>query len=250
VHQGWEDLGTLPAGADQSRTDEDEPDVNGNGRLDRQAGHGTFIAGLMRQHAPDATIHTQGVLSSFGDGDEYDISAGVGAAIQRGRFSVVNMSLGGYTKDDKPDPVMASAVAALQRQGAVVVAAAGNAGSCRRFWPACLPGVIAVGATFCGQRAWFSNFGPWVSAWAPGVDIVSTFYTITDPGFQVARIVFLDPLTYAGWALWSGTSFAAPQVAAAIARVMYEKGVTAVDAADEVLRSGEFSCGTVPPCDC
>jgi subtilisin family serine protease len=48
----------------------------------------------------------------------------------------------------------------------------------------------------------------------------------------------VDPDEYAGWAMWSGTSFAAPQVAAAIADVMSETGGTAGQAAAIVLRSG------------
>ena len=182
----------------------------------------------------------QGVLSSFGDGDDFDISAGMTEAIARSRqlgvqIDVVNLSLGGHTKDDLPYPVLAKAVTDAQDQGAVVVAAAGNAGSCRLFWPACLPGVISVGATFCGERAWFSNFGPWVRASAPGVDIVSTFFTHDGPAVSVGGY---DPDEYRGWAEWSGTSFAAPQVAAAIAKRMGATGEDPRVAASAVVNAG------------
>ena len=39
-----------------------------SGLLDFEAGHGTFIAGIVRQICPDAEIHPAGVLSSFGEG--------------------------------------------------------------------------------------------------------------------------------------------------------------------------------------
>jgi subtilisin family serine protease len=211
-------------------------DTNADGSLDRQAGHGTFVAGIIRKHAPDAVIHAQGVLSSFGDGDDWDISEGINEALNKDvPIHVVNLSLGGYTDDDRAFPVLADAVIGAQSQGAVVVAAAGNANSCRSFWPACLPDVIAVGATHCGKRAWFSNFGPWVDACAPGVDIVSTFLDFNGPASNLAGI---DPDKYTGWALWSGTSFAAPQVAAAIAERMCHHGVDAVSAAAAVIDEG------------
>ncbi|HUF99832.1 MAG TPA: hypothetical protein VMM60_17020, partial [Ilumatobacter sp.] len=56
----------------------------------------------------------------------------------------------------------------------------------------------------------FTNYGPWVDACAPGVGIVSTFFDLGDQ----AR---LDGGDFDGWAIWSGTSFAAPVVAASIA---------------------------------
>jgi subtilisin family serine protease len=78
-----------------------------------------------------------------------------------------------------------------------------------------------VGASFCDERAWFSNFGDWVTAWAPGVDIVSTFFHHNGPAVPIGG---LDPDNYTGWAEWSGTSFAAPQVAGSIAKRMCEFG--------------------------
>ena len=58
------------------------------------------------------------------------------------------------------------------------VAAAGNQGTCRPFFPAALPEVIGVGAVSAAGRTWFSNFGGWVDACAPGVDVISTFFRL------------------------------------------------------------------------
>ncbi|HZD22788.1 MAG TPA: S8 family serine peptidase, partial [Acidimicrobiia bacterium] len=127
----------------------------------------------------------------------------------------------------------ADAIKDAVAQGAVVVAAAGNNSSCRPFWPAAMKDVIAVGANYCGERAWFSNFGPWVDANAPGVDIVSTFFMDFDG--PLCAIDGPDPDKYEGWAEWSGTSFAAPRVAAEIARVMCEGGLSAPVARDQIL---------------
>ena len=98
----------------------------------------------------------------------------------------------------------------------ILVAAAGNNASDRPFWPAALKHVIAVGALDTTdpkrvRRACFSDFGPWVDVWAPGVGLVSTYVD--------GRWVTSDQdVTFQGWASWMGTSFAAPLVAAEIAR--------------------------------
>ena len=52
VHQPWRDLATVGR-----LDDEDEPDDDRRGQLDQQAGHGTFISGIVRQLCPDALIH-------------------------------------------------------------------------------------------------------------------------------------------------------------------------------------------------
>ena len=68
----------------------------------------------------------------------------------------------------------------------------------------------------------------------PGVDVISTFFEHSGPASSVAGV---DPDECAGWAMWSGTSFAAP-VAAAIAKVMSETGGRLIEAAAIVMRSG------------
>jgi subtilisin family serine protease len=212
--------------------DDDEADVNTNNRLDLQSGHGTFIAGIVRQYCPEAVVHLEGVLSSFGDGDDDTIGEGLRRAVDRmSRIDrppdVVVMSLCGYTDDDRPPP-LTRAIAEYVPSGAIVVAAAGNGGSCRLAYPAGLPDVVGVGALDSAGRAWFSNFGGWVDACAPGVDVVSTFFTHFDDEYGD---VALDEVNrFRGWAAWSGTSFTAPKVAAAIAHEVSDEGRTAAEA--------------------
>jgi subtilisin family serine protease len=176
------------------------------------------------------------VLTGFGDGDDMT----VGEGIERLRkdvpgVDVLNLSLSGYTDDDEPPMVIAEALARLAGlpNHPVVVAAAGNAGSSRPAYPAALGEVIAVAATTDVERAWFSNYGPWVDACAPGVDVISTFFV----GFPTPLQGYDEPDPFkSGWASWSGTSFSAPKVAAAIARHMTDHGVSAQDAADAIVR--------------
>ncbi|MCG5219580.1 S8/S53 family peptidase [Streptosporangium sp. KLBMP 9127] len=178
------------------RTDADRDD-----RLDAQAGHGTFIAGLLVRRAHGVRLRVMRVLDSHGVGDEAGLLRALARLHDRPPH-LINLSLGGHTVQDLPPLLVAGALARMP--GTVVVAAAGNSASPRPLWPAALPQVIAVGAldpteTF---RAPFSAYGPWVDACARGEWLASTFLT-TGP--------------FDGYARWSGTSFAAALVTGAIA---------------------------------
>lgn len=163
-----------------------------------QVGHGTFIAGLLVRRAPGVRLRVSRVLDGHGLGDE----ATVVRALYRLRerpAQVLNLSFGGHTFDDRPPLMLADALGTMP--DTVAVACAGNTASSRPFWPAALPGVVAVGALDAAEerRAVFSAHGPWVDACARGEWLASSF-----PGF-------------AGFATWSGTSFATALVAGAIA---------------------------------
>jgi subtilisin family serine protease len=154
-----------------------------------------------------------------------------------GKYDLVNLSFGTYAPDY---PLLLwEAIVALQRgarltdangnaiqrqddKAAVVVASAGNDATWLAPMPASLPGVVSVAALDeheCGP-AWFSNYGPWVSACAPGTKIPADFWT------------WAGKRTWDGYARWSGTSFAAPYVVGALAKEMNQNGWT--DARDAV----------------
>ncbi|MBA3523154.1 MAG: S8/S53 family peptidase, partial [Geodermatophilaceae bacterium] len=119
--------------------DADVLDSDNDKLLDAEAGHGTFIAGLVRRLAPEVGIRMKRVLNPYGFGTDLSVSTGVLAA----ETPVLNMSLGGYTLDDRPPPILANVLNQLGRE-VVVVAAAGNNASDRPFWPAACKQVIAV----------------------------------------------------------------------------------------------------------
>jgi subtilisin family serine protease len=195
--------------------------------LDAQAGHGTFIAGVLLREAPSAALRARRVIGGDGVGDELDVIRALEWLAEWGRADVVNISLGCHTYDDRPSPVLAQAVAALGR-GTVVVACAGNAATDRPFWPAAMKPVIGVAALDGDERAWFSNHGWWVDACAQGVGVASTFVRFDG---QVAG----GADRFDGFATWSGTSFATPVVAGRIAGLAAEQGIAAPAAADRVL---------------
>lgn len=201
--------------------------------LDAQAGHGTFVTGILLQRAPSTTILARRVLGGDGIGDELGLVRALTELARGGGTDIVNVSAGCHTYDDRPSPVVARALAALGRN-TVVVACAGNTASDRPFWPAALKNVIAVAALdYDGRdRAWFSNYGWWVDAAAPGIGITSCFVSFNGPKPKIGGV---DPDDFEGYASWSGTSFAAPAVAGAIADRMARDDVPAVVATDRVL---------------
>lgn len=177
---------------------------------DRQAGHGTFVSGIVLRNAPGAEIRVRKALSSLGFTDDVAVAAGLrelrAEASRRGaRLDVIALTSGCHTADDRCPPLLQAEV---EQAESVLVAAAGNHGSARPFWPAAMPQVVAVAAgDRDGSVAEFSNTGDWVDACAPGVDVVSSFVRLR-PGSGERDY---------GFARWSGTSFATPQVAAEIA---------------------------------
>jgi len=220
---------TLAARLRPDPDDVDVLDTDGDHILDFEAAHGTFICGLAHRLAPLLRIDPERVLDPRGWGD--DLTVAMGMAQQRS--PVVNCSFGGYTEDDRAPLALQEALRALGRN-VVVVAAAGNNASDRPFWPAAFKRVIAVAAldtTVTPHRpARFSNYGWWVDVCAPGVDLHSAYVNGTwqlDPSQEA--------MTFAGWAAWSGTSFAAPLVAATIAAKAVESGQPARQVAAELV---------------
>lgn len=159
--------------------------------MDRN-GHGTHCAGIVAQGNCD--VLPIKVLGDNNWGQAAWIAAGIRYAAIRGA-RVISLSLGNYDRVKS----IADSVAWAQAKGCAIVAAAGNDGTDIRtnpIYPACLPGVLSVGA-LDGAVLWSSsNIGAMIHA--PGRRIRSTL-----PGNR--------------WGLYSGTSMACPHVAAALA---------------------------------
>ena len=221
--------------------------------IDTHAGHGTFIAGLIRQVAPDARVTAVRIMHPDGVVYEGDLLAALRtlrlrmedalrAGSPNGVVDVVSLSLGYFDErtEDDPEGVYTSALAAeingLAACGVLVVAAAGNFSTDRPFYPAAFaaappaagPPVISVGAwNPNGSKALFSDDGAWVTGWALGAALVSTypnFQGATQPemGQEGGRRQTLDTDDYSGgFAVWSGTSFAGPLLAAEVAELLF-----------------------------
>ena len=163
-----------------------------------QHGHGTHVAGIVAA-VGDNAAGTVGLafgarvmavegLASNGFGATSDLAQAIVYAAENGA-DVINNSWGGLGRSQ----TLIDAVATARALGAVVVAAAGNAGNVAdEYQPAGLPGVIAVGASDpTDGRAYFSNYGEVLSVMAPGVDVLSLKAATTNLGA-------IDSLTVAG----------------------------------------------------
>ncbi len=219
--------------------DGDAPDEDGDNYLDPVAGHGTFVAGVIEQLTPGCRFEVFEVLTTYGDGDEAEIAQvlwDLSQLAEEQRPHIVNLSFGSYSPIGME--VLADAVAALHEVGVVVVASAGNDATCVPTYPAALPNVVSVGALDEDERpASYTNYGSWVRACSRGTDVVSSFFQ----GFNGAEppdAAGADPDNFDGWAQWSGTSFAAPRVVAALARRVHD-GLSPQQAVVDLIDNGQ-----------
>ena len=210
----------------------DVPDVNGDHWLDPVAGHGTFIAGIIERIAPGCTVEVRRVLRPQGDGSESSVVAAIeDIANLADRPAFLSLSFGGYVWERAP--MLSTAVLLAQQRGIVVVASAGNDGTCRQSFPAAIRGVVSVGAIGPGGPAWFSNYGSWVRACAPGVDVVSSFFATFDGNEVPSGGRDID--RFRSWATWSGTSFSAPVVVGALVREMRVSSCSQTEAVSRLI---------------
>ncbi|HEY2374227.1 MAG TPA: S8 family serine peptidase [Gaiellaceae bacterium] len=147
-------------------------------------GHGTQVASIIARDSGSARLLVIRAGSSSGAFTDANEATGIRYAVDHGAH-IINLSLGG----PRTSAVERAAVRYAAAHGVLVIAAAGDDYANRPEYPAALLGTggLAVAAVADnGSPALFSNTGPWVSIAALGAD---------------------------------GTSFAAPRVAAAAARV-------------------------------
>jgi hypothetical protein len=209
----------------------DVADSNNDTWLDPAAGHGTFIAGIIERIAPGCAIKIRRVLQPEGEGIESEIFRAINEIVDEVRPAFLNLSFGGYVWEQAP--LLSAAVLRAQQSGIVVVASAGNDSTCRPSYPAAIPGVVSVGAIGPDGPAWFSNYGDWVRACAPGMDVVSSFFASFNGGRVPSAGRDIDQ--FRSWATWSGTSFAAPAVVGALIREMRASYCSPIEAVERLI---------------
>jgi hypothetical protein len=248
------------------------------GTLDSAAGHGTFIVGLIRQAAPDADVLAIRVMGSDGIARGAGVLRALQGVLDRVRaaqeqgnsaemIDIVSMSMTFFTESDSDVTYKAKLTPIIEElacRGVLVVAAAGNHSTTRKAFPAAYATELApqpdrvpvtsVGAyNPNGTKAIFSNEGSWVTCFATGAGLVSTYPTdfrgsltsvVEVPALNRSAYDFDDFGGY-GFAIGTGTSFATPLAAAALANALIEvaKGtdnqctLTTVDKGTTVLRA-------------
>jgi len=165
------------------------------------AGHGTFVAGVMRCMAPETQIIVTNAFSVAGSQLESDVVPRLDSALGLG-VDIFHLTIACLSRNDLP--LIAFEVI----------------------------GVGALGGDWRG-RATFSNFGPWVDVYAPGRDLINAYATGT---YTCKYYPYKGTIRkFYGMAKWSGTSFSTPIVTGRIAARMSRTGESARQAAAALL---------------
>ncbi|KAI0827686.1 peptidase S8/S53 domain-containing protein [Trametes gibbosa] len=195
---------------------QNDVDADGNG-------HGTHCAGTIASRkygvAKAANVIAVKVLGSNGSGTMSDVVGGVDWAAQQAQIkaqaaleeyqktgktshkgSVANMSLGGGKSRALDDTVNKAVDAGMHF---AVAAGNDNRDACNNS-PAAAEKAVTVGAsTLADERAYFSNHGPCVDVFAPGLNVKSTWIGSDDAENTI-----------------SGTSMASPHTAGLLAYLL------------------------------
>lgn len=240
------DTGWHPPAASDPRTPwlqgvDGDDELNGP-QLRPYAGHGTFIAGVVRCTAPETKVFVEGfAIGGVGGGGvlESDLVVQLEEALAHDP-QVINLSAGCRTRLDLPSIALETFYRTrLRKRDCVLVAAAGNDSTSAPFWPAAFDWAVGVGSLDRdGRVSDYSNFGVSADVYALGRNHVNAF---PDGTFECHETPDKGDIRVfgTGMARWSGTSFAAPVVAGLIAREISETGGTARDAAEAVLAGAD-----------
>lgn len=229
----YSDFGTIVNGADMAGTVVLEDTYPGQYSSDGGY-HGTAVASLISSQmnaygiagmAPGVAIMPVKVFpTGSGKASTLTVAEGVVWAVDHGA-DIINLSLGG----DDPQSELEEAVEYANTHGVMVVAASGNDGYTDRIsYPARYDGVIAVGSSNQGnQVSSFSNRGPGLDIVAPGESIL-LYYRVNQ-----------------SFSWFSGTSFAAPTIAAALGLLESAFPTLSDDMKERLLYSSTDDYGTI-----
>lgn len=210
---------------------------------DNFRGHGTFIAGLIRQTAPDSRVLSLPIMNNDGivqGADSLRALHWLAGEQQDGQpalaIDVLCVAYGYEPGRADADHTarLRSVLWQLAGCGVIVVASAGNDGDDSPVYPAAFAvdpnpppvPIISVGATNPdGSYAHYSNYGVWVTHRAVGSGVISTITAFDGSRVAPRQTAYpdsigvpIDPDDFrGGFARWSGTSFAAATVAGRLA---------------------------------
>jgi subtilisin family serine protease len=184
---------------------EDQADALDTSTIPPSFGHGTMVAGVIHRVVPEAEIMPLRAFTGDGYGNLTDVIEAIYYAVEYGA-DIINMS---FTFDGISLELM-QAVEYASASGVICTAAVGNEGRHRNWvYPAAMGVVIGTASsTLDDYVSDFSNYGKRISTLAaPGEFVVTTY-----PG--------------GGWAIATGTSFAAPWVSGSAALMVEKEGMS------------------------
>jgi len=198
-------------------------------RVDQdQNGHGTHCAGTIGGNtygmAKDVHLIAVKVLNAGGSGTWAGVVSGIDWSWEQGRTdntpSLSSMSLGGGKTQSVNDAVDAAATDP-QFPLISVVAAGNNNGNQDNFSPASAPQALSIAASDnTDRKASFSNWGPGVLCYAPGVSVTSAWI-----GSNTATNTI------------SGTSMACPHVSGMVAKYLQSHTTSSTDEVKAFIRT-------------
>ncbi|MFZ5828342.1 MAG: S8 family serine peptidase [Bacillota bacterium] len=204
--------------------------VSGDSQADDGHGHGTHVGGSAAAETNNATggagtcpgcsLMPVRVLDNNGSGTLANVANGITWAADRGA-KVINLSLGASTGAT----TLENAINYAWNRGAFLACAAGNSNTSSPSYPAYYENCFAVASTNSSDaRSYFSNYGNWVEAAAPGEGIYSTWLN-------------------GGYHTISGTSMATPHVAG-LAGLLASQGLTNTQVRDRICATSDPISGT------
>lgn len=212
--------------------------VAGESCLQDNNGHGTGVAGIIAQIAPEAEMIAYKVIGADTGDSAWTVEAIIQAA--KDQCSIINMSLGTYKCEDIESELLTieafeRAIEYAETQNCIVVASAGNkALNLDQYYetehikhlPGGIDSAVTVSAKHKTSLASYSNFGSDIDLCASGGDLAYTeegmldlsqwiyclYPTNMDNGLEAVGVP-------QGYSFNCGTSLAAPIVAASCADV-------------------------------
>ncbi len=202
-------------------------------------GHGTMVAGIIAESTSNnVKIVPVKILNSKGEGKLSDTLQAIAAISSK--VDLLNVSLG-ISKNKLSQDMLNISESVLKEvydKNKLITCASGNDGTENVYYPASSEYTIAVSATDVSNNiASFSNYGDTIDFAAPGVALVLPFYT----GDNLYNSNF--PTTSYEYQRNSGTSFASPFIAAAVALVKSENQNYTVNQVKNVLKKNTEDLG-------
>ena len=156
------------------------------GDFDDKVGHGTHIAGTIAESTPNIVKIFPVKVSNSRSMYNTDIILAINYVVDNNIADVINMSFGGYQKDES----IYTAITAANDNNIICVAAAGNDNTSANSYPASYDNTLSIAAcTENLEKASFSNYNNSVTFTAPGVNILSVNGTMSGTSMATPHVV-------------------------------------------------------------